>query len=979
MLDGIRIEPIEGHAGANIRSLLDDPEALTGMLAMLAPIRHEKAFAFFDSLNGMGGRAIHKPWLRNDADGVFSGLKSAISSQPEWTVHGWLLTVPALGAEPAAVVVQTANSDESAENRTTVCCWLTAGRFLTQSIVDAEPFNQFLKRFRKPQRPSSAAQVLRGGREEPYCSQACYDQAGREIFAANQRGETAPCGFCQKPVTLEAGSGIGMIPFRKQHLHICRECEREADAFIADIDECCMCGKALPHKKSKTAKARSSPALDVQPAREHDQPTRGAMDRRQTKLGNLPPARLAPVVRDLALVVLCMVVPFFALLLANAPGPGSNPQNAAGSPDHAQGPFVNPRPVSHGSEYTVAAKLHAKFQAHPTSVHHVAFSPDGKALLTCDQKGPIRLWQVWSAQAAGQFEADTKEGFQCAALSPDGRRLLGGTYNTFELILWDVTTGKQLWKRKTRRGAHAIAFFPDGQRAVVSGEPALGVIDVESGSDLGEFEGAKGFQFALHFTPDGRLLSGGMDKIVRLWDAETRKELRRWSGSPAWVISADISPDNRYVIAGHQNADFSLWRFDADAPVTVLESPAGGLGSAVRFSADGQRVFLATSNSLRVLNPKTGAEISSLDLRSYEGWQNAFSPDARYLTLATHDGRVHTLELVGEGAGWRYQPTKPLPTQVRHRRFAELPRQVNAIAVSPDGKHAAYSVGFNDIPVRWWDVEKGVEAGRTDQVASYPHEIAISADGRLAAGADSLTIYVWEKESGKKIAEISARGYFPYAHALTFTPDGTQLIAAEKSKILVIDIAQGKTVQSFDHPSPSRRVGIAVSADGKRFLMGTSAGIWIHERETEWKAGQPFVGAARGSTNELNAINNVVALSADGKLAASTACWHDSAKDPDGVIQIWDVESGKRKSELKGHLGGVNSLAFSLDSRYLISAGEDGSARLWDIAALEPKEVGRVGFLPIGRTGRAIFLPDSKRALIIHAQGTSTWDLPGAK
>ena len=85
----------------------------------------------------------------------------------------------------------------------------------------------------------------RGGLGEPYCSEKCYDAAGKDIALANIHGYSGPCGFCQRPVRLSTGSGNLAHPFRRIFLYICPACRARAEAHAAQIHECCFCGGGL--------------------------------------------------------------------------------------------------------------------------------------------------------------------------------------------------------------------------------------------------------------------------------------------------------------------------------------------------------------------------------------------------------------------------------------------------------------------------------------------------------------------------------------------------------------------------------------------------------------------------------------------------------------------------------------------------------------------------------------------------------------
>ena len=147
------------------------------------------------------------------------------------------------------------------------------------------------------------------------------------------------------------------------------------------------------------------------------------------------------------------------------------------------------------------------------------------------------------------------------AFSPDGRQIVSGSDDQ-TLRLWDVATGEEVRQLSGHTDqVTSMAFSPDGRQIVSgNGDQTLRLWDVATGEEVRQLSGHTGWVTSVAFSPDGRqIVSGSDDQTVRLWAAASGEELRQLSGHTDQVTSVAFSPDGRQIVSGSYDQTLRVW------------------------------------------------------------------------------------------------------------------------------------------------------------------------------------------------------------------------------------------------------------------------------------------------------------------------------------------------------------------------------------------------------------------------------------
>ena len=147
----------------------------------------------------------------------------------------------------------------------------------------------------------------------------------------------------------------------------------------------------------------------------------------------------------------------------------------------------------------------------------IAWSKDGKQIATLQQNS-LRVWGAEGSREIRSLTGDARSFFGLA-FSPDGRSLVTGSQSGLVQV-WDVAEDREVRALSGHSsGVTAVEWSPDGRWIASAGrDGSVRLWRASQGAEVRRFEAHPGNAYALAFSRDGRLLvSGGADGKVKLW------------------------------------------------------------------------------------------------------------------------------------------------------------------------------------------------------------------------------------------------------------------------------------------------------------------------------------------------------------------------------------------------------------------------------------------------------------------------------
>jgi WD40 repeat protein/serine/threonine protein kinase len=452
-------------------------------------------------------------------------------------------------------------------------------------------------------------------------------------------------------------------------------------------------------------------------------------------------------------------------------------------------------------------------------------------------------------------------------------------------------------------------FEERGRAAIGDGDHPRGLLYLAEASRLG----AHGPAFDLLTSHAVASLDAGLDVIGH---------------RQAGIVAMDIGPTGIVALG----TDLTLWRWDrADHAVALAD-----------------RTYCATLVGDLAVAVSTRGDLAAIDEQGHVRWrvEHALTaPDPRCGVAGARGARL----VIASGktvALWDLDTGQA-------RGALSHGQDVSAVAIAADGSRLA--TGDISGVTRIWDTTTAALVATCQPHAGAVRTIKFAADQRsVVTGGNDADVRICDTATGATLYRLI--GHSDPVLTVDATTDGRTIVSGGRDgKPRIWDARTGLLVRVLEGHRGAI-MGVRVSPDNERILtLGLDGTARIWDRE----------GTALGSLQGHGGPIYAGGWDLDGH--------HVITSSVDGAIRRWDPDRGRTTGSRHAHDGKITDLDVSGDDRWILTAGADRRAVLWDRRSLQP-----VAELPHrARVSLVRFAPDGRTALTVDADGNAgLWQLP---
>ncbi|KAJ3402086.1 hypothetical protein HDU80_005385 [Chytriomyces hyalinus] len=548
----------------------------------------------------------------------------------------------------------------------------------------------------------------------------------------------------------------------------------------------------------------------------------------------------------------------------------------------------------------------AEYTQHQAPATVARYSPSGFYIASADERGNVRIWDTINSENILKTET----------------RALAGRIND---LAWDFES-KRIIAAGEGKDKHAHAFLFDTASSVgeISGHskpvnavairPGRPFKAVTCSDDMTvNFYPGVPFKFekslsnhsrfvqCVRYSPTGEFFaSAGMDAKIFLFDGKTGDLVAEFSaenGHAGGILSISWNKEGTELLSCSSDTTAKIWDVATRSVIHTVQIGEAGVVDNQQVGCLWQGnhlISISLSGDINYLS-----KTSPSPIRIVKGHQKAITalaaiPGSSTFYTGSYDGRIHA---------WSLKDGVPV-----HHEVSGSSHSNQIKGLSADGAGKVFTVGMDDTTRSIDDAGKAFSVNASGTSGAPVDIAARNGVSVVATSTGKITV----SKDGVPTASLSV-DWVPTAVALS--PNGSTIAIGDEEKRVRIYSADLQLIQEADKNRGSITAlafspdgALLASADKDRSIIVYSTQDWT-VKTNQWMFHTARINSIAWSPDSLHAVS--------GSL--------------DTNVEIWSVEKPTKHVSIKGaHLEGVNAAAF-LDNDTVVSAGQDGSIKIWKI------------------------------------------------